>query len=102
MVRVIQSIDGQWLTGTQGGGFVLPLSSGHITMITTMMKEATNSSPYLAIAEYSKSIAPWSFPNSQLMHLQPLLPMDDTQPSYSSASPSSNTFIPNTASLPQI
>jgi hypothetical protein len=60
MVRVIRSINGRLLTSTPGGGFVLPLSSGTITMITTVMKEAntsTESSAYLAIAEYSKFMA---------------------------------------------
>lgn len=43
-----------------GGGFVLPLSGGHISMMTTLLKEANssaNSSAYIAIAEYT--IAPY-------------------------------------------
>lgn len=45
------------LTLSSGGGFVLPLSGGHISMMTTLLKEANssaNSSAYIAIAEYSK------------------------------------------------
>ncbi|CAG8745054.1 17645_t:CDS:2, partial [Acaulospora colombiana] len=49
------SIDGKVLLYVHGGGFVLPLSSGHLAMVTTLLREAKSKSSkpiYLAVAEY--------------------------------------------------
>lgn len=44
-----------------GGGFVLPLSNGSITMMTTLLRESNAASygapVYLALAEYSRPLS---------------------------------------------